>query len=58
MAESHLDPVCDGVLGGIGPGLEDVMFMKQTAKTVGAENYRWSVGAGIPQNFGWRLWLT
>lgn len=36
-----------GTLGGIGPGPENLMFMKQTAdKLFGAENYKWSVLAG------------
>jgi uncharacterized protein (DUF849 family) len=36
-----------GTLGGIGPGPENLMFMKQTAdRLFGAENYQWSVLAG------------
>ncbi|MDW6023384.1 3-keto-5-aminohexanoate cleavage protein [Mesorhizobium sp. BAC0120] len=36
-----------GTLGGIGPGPENLMFMKQTAdRLFGAESYQWSVLAG------------
>ncbi|SFT59437.1 Uncharacterized conserved protein, DUF849 family [Mesorhizobium sp. YR577] len=36
-----------GTLGGIGPGPENLMFMKQTAdRLFGSENYQWSVLAG------------
>jgi uncharacterized protein (DUF849 family) len=36
-----------GTLGGIGPGPENLIFMKQTAdRLFGVENYRWSVLAG------------
>lgn len=36
-----------GTLGGIGPGPENLLFMKQTAdRLFGAENYQWSVLAG------------
>ena len=42
-----------GILGGIGSGLEDVMYLKQTAdRLIGANNYVWSViGAGYPAEF-------
>lgn len=33
-----------GIMGGIGPDLDNLMFMKQTAdKLFGGENYKWSV---------------
>lgn len=36
-----------GTLGGIGPGPENLMFMKETAdRLFGADTYRWSVLAG------------
>jgi uncharacterized protein (DUF849 family) len=42
-----------GILGGIGSGLEDVMYLKQTAdRLIGTGNYVWSViGAGYPAEF-------
>ncbi len=42
-----------GVLGGIGSGIEDALYMKQTAdRLIGADNYKWSViGAGYPAEF-------
>jgi uncharacterized protein (DUF849 family) len=42
-----------GILGGIGSGLEDVMYLKQTTdRLIGANNYVWSViGAGYPAEF-------
>ena len=35
-----------GTLGGIGPGPENLMFMKSTADKLFGDNYRWSVLAG------------
>lgn len=35
-----------GTLGGIGPGPENLMFMKQTAEKLFADQFRWSVLAG------------
>ncbi len=42
-----------GILGGIGPDPENIMFMKQTCdRLFGPENYKWSViGAGYPAEF-------
>lgn len=42
-----------GILGGIGSGLEDIMYLKQTAdRLIGESNYTWSViGAGYPAEF-------
>ncbi|PWQ93513.1 3-keto-5-aminohexanoate cleavage protein [Leucothrix arctica] len=39
-----------GILGGIGPEVENLIFMKQTADRLFGDNYRWSVlGAGGSQ---------
>lgn len=39
-----------GILGGIGPDLDNLIFMKRTADRLFGENYRWSVlGAGGAQ---------
>jgi uncharacterized protein (DUF849 family) len=35
-----------GTLGGIGPGPENLMFMKQTAEKLFGDDFRWSVLAG------------
>jgi len=35
-----------GTLGGIGPGPENLMFMKQTAEKLFGDEFRWSVLAG------------
>ena len=35
-----------GTLGGIGPGPENLMFMKQTADKLFGQDFRWSVLAG------------
>ena len=39
-----------GILGGIGPEVENLVFMKQTADRLFGDDYRWSVlGAGGAQ---------
>jgi uncharacterized protein (DUF849 family) len=39
-----------GILGGIGPDLDNLIFMKRTADRLFGDNYRWSVlGAGAAQ---------
>jgi uncharacterized protein (DUF849 family) len=39
-----------GILGGIGPDLDNLIFMKQTTDRLFGDNYRWSVlGAGGAQ---------
>ncbi|HEX7565638.1 MAG TPA: 3-keto-5-aminohexanoate cleavage protein, partial [Bradyrhizobium sp.] len=41
---------CLGILGGIGPEPDNLLFMKRTADRLFGENYRWSVlGAGRAQ---------
>ncbi len=41
---------CFGLLGGIGPHPDDVMYMKRTADRLFDDQYRWSVlGAGRSQ---------
>jgi uncharacterized protein (DUF849 family) len=43
-----------GILGGIGPDLENLAFMKRTADKLFGDQYRWSVLAGgrHQMNFG------